>query len=45
MVNRSQRGRFWREDTGASLIEGLIVFPLILLVLAAFFEFGFAVHH
>lgn len=43
MVNRLKR-RFWREDDGISMVEGLIVFPLVLLMFAAFFEFGFAVH-
>lgn len=35
--------RFRRDESGISLIEGLIVFPLVLTVLITFVEFGYAV--
>ena len=40
MVRRAQY--FRSDETGASLIEGLIVFPIILLTFATFVEFGVA---
>ena len=33
---------FWRDDRGVSLTEGLITIPIVLLVFAAFVEFGYA---
>lgn len=33
---------FWRDERGVTLVEGLITFPLVLLVFAAFVEFGYA---
>lgn len=41
MVGR--RRNFWREGSGTALIEGLLVFPLVLLTFASLIEFGFAV--
>lgn len=41
MVTR-RRG-FRRDESGISLIEGLIVFPLVLTVIITFVEFGYAV--
>lgn len=35
--------RFRRDESGVSLVEGLIVFPLVLTVLITFVEFGYAV--
>ena len=43
MVNGSRLYRFARHQDGAVLVEGLVVFPLLLLAFAAFFEFGYAV--
>lgn len=34
---------FRRQQEGTVMIEGLLVFPLVLLTFAAFFEFGYAV--
>ncbi|MER8745991.1 pilus assembly protein [Mesorhizobium sp. M1004] len=42
MVRASPFRSFVREECGATLAEGLIVFPLVLLVFAAFVEFGYA---
>ncbi|MCW0000972.1 pilus assembly protein [Pararhizobium sp. YC-54] len=42
MVDRRTPFSFWRDDRGVSLTEGLITFPLVLLVFAAFVEFGYA---
>ncbi|MBW9065015.1 pilus assembly protein [Rhizobium herbae] len=36
------RFSFWRDDRGVSLTEGLITIPIVLLVFAAFVEFGYA---
>lgn len=33
---------FWRDDRGVSLSEGLITIPIVLLMFAAFIEFGYA---
>ncbi|WP_087004205.1 TadE/TadG family type IV pilus assembly protein [Rhizobium sullae] len=33
---------FWRDERGVSLAEGLVTFPLVMLVFAAFVEFGYA---
>lgn len=35
---------FWRNESGVTLVEGIIVFPLIVFVFSAFVEFGYAVH-
>ncbi len=43
MVMRGRFQRFWRETDGISLAEALITFPIVMLVFAAFVEFGFAV--
>lgn len=40
MVGRAKY--FCRDENGASLVEGLIVFPIILLTFATFVEFGVA---
>lgn len=37
-------GRFRTEERGISVFEGLITFPIVLLMLVAMAEFGFAVH-
>lgn len=42
MVRRP--GSFWREQHGASLLEGLVVFPLVLLTFSAFVEFAYATY-
>lgn len=42
MVDLRARLSFWRDDRGASLTEGLITIPLVLLIFAAFVEFGYA---
>ncbi|TPM03762.1 pilus assembly protein [Mesorhizobium sp. B2-3-11] len=42
MVKASPFRSFAHEESGATLAEGLIVFPLVLLVFAAFVEFGYA---
>ena len=42
MVRASPFRSFVGEECGATLAEGLIVFPLVLLVFAAFVEFGYA---
>lgn len=44
MVSAGRKTSFWKEDEGVSMVEGLLVFPLVLLMFAAFFEFSFAVH-
>ncbi|SCB60677.1 TadE-like protein [Rhizobium aethiopicum] len=33
---------FWSDSSGASLVEALLTFPIVLLVFAAFIEFGYA---
>ena len=43
MVTRSDRAGFFRQQDGTSMIEGLVVFPLVLLAFSVFFEFGYAV--
>lgn len=35
--------KFKREEDGVTLVEGLIVFPLVLLTITTFVEFGFAI--
>jgi len=35
--------RFWSAEAGLSMVEGVIVLPLVLLVFAVLVEFGFAV--
>jgi hypothetical protein len=42
MVRQSPRRSFLREESGLSLTEGMIVMPVVLLVFAAFVEFGYA---
>lgn len=44
MVGSTTVAAFLREENGASLIEGVIVINVIVLVLAAFIEFGVAVN-
>ncbi len=36
--------RFYRSEDGTSLVEGLLVFPLVLLTFSAFIEFTFAMY-
>ena len=43
MVIAAKLFRFAREQKGIVMVEGLIVFPLVLLTIAAFVEFGYAV--
>lgn len=43
MVIAAKPSGFFRQQDGTALMEGLIVFPLVLLTFAAFFEFGYAV--
>lgn len=43
MVTAAKFSGFARQQEGTALMEGLIVFPLVLLTFAAFFEFGYAV--
>ncbi len=43
MVIAAKLSRFARQQEGTAMVEGLIVFPLVLLTFAAFFEFGYAV--
>jgi hypothetical protein len=40
MVKR--RLAFWQEEDGLSLVEGLVIFPLVLLTFSAFVEFAYA---
>lgn len=42
MVDRRSPPSFLRDDQGVSLTEGLITIPIVLLVFAAFVEFGYA---
>ncbi|CAN7327757.1 TadE/TadG family type IV pilus assembly protein [Pararhizobium sp. LjRoot238] len=42
MVDLRAPFSFWRDDRGVSLAEGLITIPIVLLVFAAFVEFGYA---
>lgn len=42
MVNLRSRLSFWRDDRGIALSEALLTFPIVMLVFAAFVEFGFA---
>lgn len=37
-------GLFRRSEAGVTMVEGLITFPIVLLMLAAMGEFGYAVH-
>lgn len=39
---RNGRARFCQDESGLALSEALITFPIVLLVFAAFVEFGFA---
>ncbi|WP_212523408.1 TadE/TadG family type IV pilus assembly protein [Actibacterium sp. MT2.3-13A] len=43
MVRRRGIRAFARNETGATLVEGLLVFPILLIVFSALIEFGFAV--
>lgn len=43
MVIGRSMGRFRREEKGATMVEALLVLPVVLLVFAALVEFGFAV--
>lgn len=36
--------RFWRDERGLSLTEALFTLPIMLLMIAAFVEFGFAIY-
>lgn len=42
MVERRSSVRFWKDQSGVTLTEGLITLPLVLLVISAFVEFGYA---
>lgn len=42
MVSRRSPVSFWQDQRGVTLTEGLITLPLVLLVFAAFVEFGYA---
>src|SRR4051794_10809404 len=33
---------FWQDSSGVSLVEALLTFPIVMLVFAAFIEFGYA---
>ncbi|OCP36127.1 TadE/TadG family type IV pilus assembly protein [Ensifer sp. LC163] len=44
MVTLRTVGAFWQDTRGVSLTEGLITFPLVILMFAAFVEFGYAMH-
>lgn len=41
---RAGIGRFWHDTSGMSLVEGVLVLPLMILVSAVMIEFGAAVH-
>jgi hypothetical protein len=43
MVRKTRNRAFWRGETGAVLVEALLVMPILLIVFAALIEFGFAV--
>jgi len=43
MVRRRHIRVFRRSEDGTTLVEGLLVFPILLMVFAALIEFGFAV--
>lgn len=42
MVEHRSPIAFWRDQHGVTLTEGLITLPLVLLVISAFVEFGYA---
>jgi hypothetical protein len=42
MVRRDPHRSFIREESGISLVEGMIVTPIVMLVFAAFVDFGYA---
>jgi Flp pilus assembly protein TadG len=42
MVRHRRIRQFWREEAGVSLTEALLTFPIVMLVFAAFVEFGYA---
>ena len=42
MVERRSPICFWKDQNGVTLTEGLITLPLVLLVISAFVEFGYA---
>ncbi|WDZ80752.1 pilus assembly protein (plasmid) [Ensifer adhaerens] len=42
MVAHRPPVNFWKDQNGVTLTEGLITLPLVLLVFAAFVEFGYA---
>ncbi|KKZ85227.1 pilus assembly protein TadE [Rhizobium phaseoli] len=42
MVSSGAIKTFWRDSSGVSLVEALLTFPIVMLVFAAFIEFGYA---
>lgn len=44
MVKRRTPVRFLRSEDGVTMVEGVMVLPIVLLVFAAIIEFGFAVY-
>lgn len=44
MVRGDDERHFFGDESGISLLEGLLVFPLILLTFSAFVEFTYAMH-
>ncbi len=42
MVSSRTLTAFWQDTRGVTLVDGLITFPLVILVFAAFIEFGYA---
>ncbi len=42
MVTSRAIKTFWQDSSGASLVEALLTFPIVMLVFAAFIEFGYA---
>jgi len=43
MVRRLDKEKFWQDERGISMVEALMVMPIVMLVLVAMIEFGTAV--
>tara|TARA_R110002124_G_scaffold49060_1_gene144250 strand:- start:18164 stop:18772 length:609 start_codon:yes stop_codon:yes gene_type:complete len=44
MVMFAQVRKFWKQQHGSALTEGLLVFPIMVLAVSATVEFGFLLH-
>ena len=44
MVRFARFRKFWAQQSGSALTEGLLVFPIMVLAVSATVEFGFLLH-